>query len=256
MLGNDLTWGKLHAEEKSNSTATTAIEVSTMDDNKLYLNVCEALRANASKTTKMHDKVANTEAIKALVEIINRKFGKDCTDIKEVIRYLTQDQPANLLQGDGEEKYEEYEDHVLQVESSSKSSSSSNNSNSSDDSVSSSDDSNNLRKNKDGSKEEEDEEEEANVSEAEEHKEEEQGEGAAKTAEDASKINEEGEVEVTSLDDEAERKDRSKEEDNKEEEKEEGNKTPGGKETPGKGARKTASWMHKNLGGIVSFMLP
>ena len=124
MLGNDLTWEKLHAEEKSNSTATTAIEVSTMDDKELYLNMCEALRANASKTTKKHDKVANTEAIKALVEIVNRKFDKDCTDIKEAIRYLTQDQPANLLQGDGEERYEEDEDHVLQVESSSKSSSS------------------------------------------------------------------------------------------------------------------------------------
>jgi hypothetical protein len=48
--------------------------------------------------------VANTEAIKVLVEIVNRKFDKDCTDIKEAIRYVTQDQPANLLQGEGEEK--------------------------------------------------------------------------------------------------------------------------------------------------------
>ncbi len=119
-----MTWGKLYAEEKSNSTATTAIEVSTMDDKELYLKVYEALRVNASKTMKKHDKVANTEAIKALVEIVNRKFDKDSTDIKEAIRYLTQDQPANLLQGDGEERYEEDEDHVLQVESSSKSSSS------------------------------------------------------------------------------------------------------------------------------------
>jgi hypothetical protein len=55
MLGNNLTWGKLHAEEKSNNTARTAIEVSTMDEKELYLNVCEALRANASKTTKKHD---------------------------------------------------------------------------------------------------------------------------------------------------------------------------------------------------------
>ncbi len=75
-----------------------------MDDKELYLNVCEALRANISKMMKKHDKVANTEAKKALVEIVNRKFNKDCTDIKEVIRYLTQDQPANLLQGEGEEK--------------------------------------------------------------------------------------------------------------------------------------------------------
>ena len=74
MLGNE-TWGKLHAEEKSNSTATTAIEVSTMDDKELYLNVCQAMKANASKMTKKHDKVATTEAIKALVEIVNRKFG-------------------------------------------------------------------------------------------------------------------------------------------------------------------------------------
>ena len=79
------------------------------------------------------------------------------------------------------------------------------------------------------------------MSEAEEHKEEEQEEWAAKTAEDASNMDKEGEVEVASPDDEAERKDRSKEEDNKEEEKEEGTKTPGGKETPGKGARNTAS---------------
>jgi hypothetical protein len=49
--------------------------------------------------------VANTEAITALVEIVNRKFNKHCSDIKEVIRYLRQDQPANLLQGDEEEKY-------------------------------------------------------------------------------------------------------------------------------------------------------
>jgi hypothetical protein len=217
-----------------------------MDDKELYLSVCEALRANASKTTKKHNKVANTEAIKALVVIVNRKFDKDCTDIEEAIRYLTQDQSANLLQGDGEEKYEEDEDCILQVESSSKSSSSSNNSNSSDDSVSSLDDSKNLSKNKDGSKEEEDEEEEDDVLEAEEHKEEEQGEWAAKAAEDASKIDEEGEVEVASPDDKAERKDGSKEEDAKEEEKEEGNKKPGGKETLGEGARKTASWMHKD----------
>ncbi len=53
-------------------------------------------------------------------------------------------------------------------------------------------------------------------------------------------------MEVASPDDEAERKDGSKEEDNKEEEKEEGNETPGGKETLGKGARKTASWTHKD----------
>ncbi len=64
--------------------------------------MCEGLRANASKKTKKHDKVANTEAIKVLVEIVNRKFDKDCTDIKEAIRYRTQDQPANLLQGDRE----------------------------------------------------------------------------------------------------------------------------------------------------------
>ncbi len=179
--------------------------------------------------------MAITEAIKALVEIVNRKFDKNCTDIGEAIRYLTQDQPANLLQDDGEEKYEEDEDCILQVESSSESSISSNSSNSSDDSVSSSDDSGDSSKNKDGSKEKDD------VSEAEEHKKEEQGEWAAKTAEDASKIDKEGEVEVTSPDDEAERKDGLKEEDDKEEEKEEGNKTPGGKDTPGKGARNTAS---------------
>ncbi len=140
-------------EEKSNSIVMTAIELSTMDDKELYLNVCEALRPNASKMTKKHGKVANTELIKALVEIVKRKFDKDCTDIKEAIRYLTQDQPANLLQGEGEEKDYKDGDCVLQVESSSESSSSLNNSNSSDDSVSSSDDSNDLSKNKDGSKE-------------------------------------------------------------------------------------------------------
>jgi hypothetical protein len=172
---------------------------------ELYLNVCEALRANASKTTKKHDKVTNTEAIKGLVEIVNRKFDKDCTDIKEAIRYLTQDQPANLLQGEGEEKDDEDEDCILQVESSSERSSSSNNSNSSDDSVLSSDDSDDSSKNKDGLKEEEDKEGEGNVLKAEESKEEKQGDKAAKTAEDASKIDEEGEVEVASPDDEAER---------------------------------------------------
>jgi hypothetical protein len=241
MLENDLTWGKLDAEEKSNSTVTTAIEVSTMDDKELYLNVCEALRANASKMTKKHDKVANTEAIKALVEIVNRKFNKDWTDITEAIRYLAQDQPANLLQGEEEEKDYKDEDCVLQVESSSKSSSTSNNSNSSDDSVSSLDDSDDSSENKDGSKEEEDEVGEVNLSEAEESEEEKQGDKAAKTAEDASKIDKEGEVEVASPDDEAKRTERLKEEDDKDKEEEEGNKTPGGKETLGKGARKTAS---------------
>jgi hypothetical protein len=49
------------------------------------------------------------------VEILNRKFDKDCTDIKEAIRYLTQDQPANLLQGEGKEKDDKDEDHILQV---------------------------------------------------------------------------------------------------------------------------------------------
>jgi hypothetical protein len=84
------------------------------------------------------------------------------------------------------------------------------------------------------------------VLEAEEHKDKEQGEWAAKTEEDASKINKEGEVEVASPDNEAERKDGSKEEDDKKEEKEKRNKTPGGKETPGEGARKIASWTHKD----------
>ncbi len=241
MLGNNLTWGKLHPDEKSNSTATTAIEVSTMDDKELYLNVCEPLRANASKTTKKHDKVANTEAIKVLVEIMNRTFNKDCTDIKEAIRYLTQDQPANSLQGEGEEKDDKYEDRVLQVDLSSKSSSSSNNSKSSDNSVSSLDDSDDLSKNEDRLKEEEDKNGEDNVLEAEESKEKKQGDKAAKTAEDSSKIDKEGELEVASPDDESERTEGLKEKDIKDKEEEEGNETPGRKETPGKGARKTAS---------------
>ncbi len=55
--------GKITRGGEVKHTATTAIEVSTMDDKEFYLNVCEALRANASKTMKKHDKVANTEAI-------------------------------------------------------------------------------------------------------------------------------------------------------------------------------------------------
>jgi hypothetical protein len=53
-------------------------------------------------------------------------------------------------------------------------------------------------------------------------------------------------VEAASPNDEAERKDKSKEENDKEKEKEEGNETLGGKETPGEGARKTASWTHED----------
>ncbi len=40
------------------------------------------MKANASKTTKKHDKVANTEAIKALVEIVNRNLTKTALILK------------------------------------------------------------------------------------------------------------------------------------------------------------------------------
>ena len=85
MLREDLTWGKLHTEEKSNSKAKTPMVVSTMDDKELYLNVCQAMKANASNTKKKHDNLVNTEAIMVLVEIVNRKFERECIDLKEVI---------------------------------------------------------------------------------------------------------------------------------------------------------------------------
>ncbi len=98
MLRDDLTWGKLHTEEKSNSKAKTPMVVSTMDDKKLYLNVCQAMKANASNTKKKHDNLVNTEAIMALVEIMNRKFKRECINLKEAIKYLTQAQTAKLFE--------------------------------------------------------------------------------------------------------------------------------------------------------------
>ncbi len=144
MLRDDLTWGKLHTEEKSNSKAKTPMVVSTMDEEELYLNVCQAMKANASNTKKKHDNVVNTETIMVLVEIVNRKFKRECIDLKEVIKYLTQAQTAKLFEHEEEEEDDEDEDGSIHVDDknnlSSGSFSSSNDSSSSDGSSSSSDD--------------------------------------------------------------------------------------------------------------------
>jgi hypothetical protein len=93
MLRDDLTWGKLHTEEKSNKKVKTPMVVSTMDVKELYLNVCQALKANASNTKKKHDNLVNTEAIMALVEIVNRKFERECINLNSLSAMDGRDHP-------------------------------------------------------------------------------------------------------------------------------------------------------------------
>ncbi len=161
-----------------------------MDDNELYLNVCQAIKANASNTAKKHDNLVNTEAILVLVEIVNRSFERECIDLKEATKYLTQVQTAKLFEREEEEEDDKDEHGSIHVDDkinlSSGSSSSSNDSSSSDGSSSSSDDatsSDNASKEEDGSEEEDEKEEE------------EAGDGATKTSENASKIDKGAEVE-------------------------------------------------------------
>jgi hypothetical protein len=83
MKQTDLNWATVHAEEETKSKAKAAINVSTMDDKDLYLNVCEALNANALNTKNKHERTVINEAKMLMVEMVTRKFDTTCMDLKK-----------------------------------------------------------------------------------------------------------------------------------------------------------------------------
>ncbi len=86
----DLNWEKVHAEgEEKSSKAKTPIDVSKMHNKDLFLIVCNALKAGASKTKNNLEKTVHAEAIKSMVEVIVRKFNCPCLNLKEAIKFLS-----------------------------------------------------------------------------------------------------------------------------------------------------------------------
>jgi hypothetical protein len=83
MKQTDLNWATVHGEEETKSKAKTAINVSTMDDKDLYLNVCEALNASALNTKNKHERTVINEAKMLMVEMVTRKFDTTCVDLKK-----------------------------------------------------------------------------------------------------------------------------------------------------------------------------
>ncbi len=51
----------------------TAIDVTKMNNKDLYLIVCEALKTGGSNTKNNREKITNAEAVKLMVEMIDRK---------------------------------------------------------------------------------------------------------------------------------------------------------------------------------------
>jgi hypothetical protein len=68
-----------------------------MTNKDLYLNVCQALSIEATNTKSKHDKLINNEGILWMVEIVGRKFGTTCHDIKEGIKFLSAETIAEKL---------------------------------------------------------------------------------------------------------------------------------------------------------------
>jgi hypothetical protein len=90
LLNDDLRWNSFHKEpERKSKAKTTPINVTKMMNKDLYLNVCQALTIGATNTKSKHDKLINNEGILSMVEIIGRKFGTTCYDIKEAIKFLS-----------------------------------------------------------------------------------------------------------------------------------------------------------------------
>ena len=82
MKQNNLNWATVNTEEETKSKAKTAINVSTMDDKDLQLNVCEALNVNALNTKNKHERTVINEAKMLMVEMVTRKFDTTCVDKK------------------------------------------------------------------------------------------------------------------------------------------------------------------------------
>ncbi len=99
MLNDDLRWNTFHKESKKKSEAkTTPINFTKKTNKDLYLNMCQALTIGATSTKSKHDKLINDEGILLMVEIIGRKFGTTCYDIKEGIKFLSAETIAENLQ--------------------------------------------------------------------------------------------------------------------------------------------------------------
>ncbi len=155
MKDNDLNWAQVHKEEEKNSKEKTPINLSLMKDKDLYLIVCEALKTGGSNTKNNCKKKINAEAVKSMVEMVERKWDCSCENIKEAIKFLTADKESK----DDKDDRDHLEDNFFfsssgTSDSDGSSSSTDNNSNSSNDSDGTdsykSDDEN------DGDKEEED----------------------------------------------------------------------------------------------------
>jgi hypothetical protein len=68
-----------------------------MTNKDLYLNVCQALTIGATNTKGKHDKLINDEGILSMVQIVGRRFGTTCYDIKEAIKFLSAETIAEKL---------------------------------------------------------------------------------------------------------------------------------------------------------------
>ena len=98
MLNDDLRWNTFHKEpEKKSKAKTTPINVTKMTNKDLYLNVCQALTIGATNTKSKHDKLINNEGILLMVEIVGKKIGTTCYDIKEAIKFLSAETIAEKL---------------------------------------------------------------------------------------------------------------------------------------------------------------
>jgi hypothetical protein len=64
-----------------------------MKDKDLYLIMCEALKTGGSNTKNNREK-KNAEAVKSMVEMVERKCDFSCKNIKEAIKFLTADKES------------------------------------------------------------------------------------------------------------------------------------------------------------------
>ena len=87
---DDLNWAALYKDEaKESKKKMTAIDVKKMNDKDLYLIVCEALKTGGSNTKNNHEKVTNAEAVKSMVEMIERKWNFASNNLKDAMKFLT-----------------------------------------------------------------------------------------------------------------------------------------------------------------------
>ncbi len=90
MKETDLNWAAIHKDEaKGSKKKMTAINVTKMNNKDLYLIVCEALKTGGSNTKNHRKKITNAEAVKSMVEMIDKKWNFASKNLKEAIKFLT-----------------------------------------------------------------------------------------------------------------------------------------------------------------------